>query len=284
MKKQKWNIDEKTKRDMISKSLLLQAIEEEMMRPESERDMDFINDCFEDIERLNAPSYIEPEKLEKPERHYVRIPRWAAVACTLIMALLIGTGIAEACGVRVWKALFSWDAKYLNINYKTEDEEAVPTSFGSYLDEENNIDESDTIETDYYSNINTAVGDFGMKVMLPGELPQGYEIEEISIIDMDIVRTLVITYVDKEDSRITFEVSYHYGEGVVTTLFDTIEQEEIEVFEYDGIDYTLIKNSDNIFWAEWMTDSNVSYRLYSTEDVDTVKNIIFNMEKEKEEK
>ena len=67
MKKQKWNIDEKTKRDMISKSLLLQAIEEEMMRPESERDMDFINDCFEDIERLNAPSYIEPEKLEKPE-------------------------------------------------------------------------------------------------------------------------------------------------------------------------------------------------------------------------
>ena len=82
-----------------------------------------------------------------------------------------------------------------------------------------------------------------------------------------------------DDKRIIYEVSYHHWDGVVTTWFDMVEPEETMKFENNGIQYTLVKNKEGL-WAEWRTDSNVSYLMFTTEDWDTVKDIIINLEKE----
>lgn len=178
-------VDRSTKDKMAVKSLLLQAIEEELMRPEGERDEQFIEDCFAAIDDLKAPSVIEGKKAR-----YVRMPKWAVAACTVVMALLIGSGIAEACGVRVWKALTSWDAGYLSIDYVSDDAQQEGTSFGGPLDNNSSVSEDPTaLQEEYFDTPEEGAETLGIDVLLPGEIPEGYELKEVMVLDNGYVTT-----------------------------------------------------------------------------------------------
>lgn len=266
-------VDRSTKDKMAVKSLLLQAIEEELMRPEGERDEQFIEDCFAAIDDLKAPSVIEGKKAR-----YVRMPKWAVAACTVVMALLIGLGIAEACGVRVWKALTSWDAGYLSMNYVAEDMQDDPSSFGGTLDD--NVSASEETAKLFEETFDTpeeGAEALGIDVLLPGELPEGYELKEVIALDDEVIKNLLINYYDNGERWLSFNVTYLYGNGTVTNSGDAITGvSAIERYTVDGQEFLVTDMSDYVR-ITWQTDENVIYIVSGTEDVETMKQIVSTM-------
>lgn len=268
-------VDRSTKDKMAVKSLLLQAIEEELMRPEGERDEQFIEDCFAAIDDLKAPSVIEGKKAR-----YVRMPKWAVAACTVVMALLIGSGIAEACGVRVWKALTSWDVGYLSMNYVAEDTQDDPSSFGGALDNNNNISNSEQAAELFEETFDTpeeGAEALGINVLLPGELPEGYELKEVIGINDGIVKQLFIDYQKASEKWLNFSTTYLYGNGTMTNSGDAMAgATAIERYTVEGQEFLVTDMSDYVR-ITWQTDENVIYIVSGTEDVETMKQIVSTM-------
>ena len=265
-------VDRSTKDKMAVKSLLLQAIEEELMRPEGERDEQFIEDCFAAIDDLKAPSVIEGKKAR-----YVRMPKWAVAACTVVMALLIGLGIAEACGVRVWKALTSWDAGYLSMNYVAEDMQDDPSSFGGTLDD--NVSASEETAKLFEETFDTpeeGAEALGIDVLLPGELPEGYELKEVIALDDEVIKNLLINYYDNGERWLSFNVTYLYGNGTVTNSGDAITGVSAIERTVNGQEFLVTDMSDYVR-ITWQTDENVIYIVSGTEDVETMKQIVSTM-------
>lgn len=262
-------VDRSTKDKMAVKSLLLQAIEEELMRPEGERDEQFIEDCFAAIDDLKAPSVIEGKKAR-----YVRMPKWAVAACTVVMALLIGSGIAEACGVRVWKALTSWDAGYLSIDYVSDDAQQEGTSFGGPLDNNSSVSEDPTaLQEEYFDTPEEGAETLGINVLLPGEIPDGYELEAVTVLKSEISKELYISYGDNEEGWLTFYVIYLDGSGAMTTGENKTEETVIEQYMVGDREYLVVETSDYVR-ISWETDDNVLYTVSGTEDLETMKQIV----------
>lgn len=267
-------VDRSTKDKMAVKSLLLQAIEEELMRPEGERDEQFIEDCFAAIDDLKAPSVIEGKKAR-----YVRMPKWAVAACTVVMALLIGSGIAEACGVRVWKALTSWDAGYLSMNYVAEDMQDDTSSFGGALDNNNNTSNSEQTAELFEETFDTpeeGAEALGINVLLPGELPEGYELKDVLAIDDQVTKNLFVDYQGSDEQWLSINIIYLYGSGAVNTGENRTDETVVEQYTVEGQEYLVTETVDyvRIFWQ---TDDNVLYTVSGTEDVETMKQIVSTM-------
>lgn len=265
-------VDRSTKDKMAVKSLLLQAIEEELMRPEGERDEQFIEDCFAAIDDLKAPSVIEGKKAR-----YVRMPKWAVAACTVVMALLIGSGIAEACGVRVWKALTSWDAGYLSIDYVSDDAQQEGTSFGGPLDNNSSVSEDPTaLQEEYFDTPEEGAEALGIDVLLPGELPEGYELKEVIGLDSEISKELYIDYQDDNQGWINFSITYLYGSGTITSIGEDMGETTVEQYTVEDREYLVTETADYVR-ISWQTDDNTIYTVSGTEDVETMKQIVSTM-------
>lgn len=109
------------------------ALGRELKKPDALRDAALVDECIESLayyrERLALMR--EPARSHSPA--FLRTALSCALALVLTFAL--GATIAQAAGVRVWTAIFNWDADYLRVDYVPE-ASVSPTAQTFWTDEQ----------------------------------------------------------------------------------------------------------------------------------------------------
>lgn len=264
-------LDEATKSKMISKSLLMQVIEEEMLAPEGQRDMALIEECFEDIDALQAPSIIRPEKVRQ-----VKIRKLALVGCILLMTLLFSFGIVGADGVSLWRVVFTGDSESLTFNYVSRN---AQRELADYEKEPDSLpaEEAGVQVLEGYTYFETpeeGAAAFTAPVHLLGDIPEGYQLDRVSIAGSLNANRLFVSYLGPDDQWIYLEATHLIGEGVVG--FGLGKLTKIERLEKDGTLYRIMESEEGV-WIQWMEGEDLGYLVFGQEDVETMKTLVFNM-------
>lgn len=110
-------------------------LKRELKKPEAEQDLDLINECLESAAYCRKE--LEALRPARSASSLMPVLRRAAVfALVLIVGFSAFATVSQAAGLRVWTAIFKWDAGYLKVDYVPEPTEAPAYSFPEWEDNE----------------------------------------------------------------------------------------------------------------------------------------------------
>ena len=257
--RRKPKINTLTESEVLLRHQLLEAIQAEMQKPEDQRDVTLIDECLETIEYLNdechTPVYMDSP--EKQKEHVRRLPRWVAVACSVVIFFFAGTGVASAFGINVWQAILHWDSRYLQVDYVPSGQTISPLPTGTFTDdikgEEPPIENNSMV----FTNIEEAVQAAGFTPMLPSWIPEGYELDSVEVFPDSFTSSMTIRYTKGEEDYLIISVIHMWhADGVMHTGID-IQNAKLEQYWTNGIFYTQVTRDDSSVTINWYTNNEV---------------------------
>ncbi len=232
----------------------------ELCKPAGERDAALVDECIQTLAYLNAriDCAIAQEQARRRARPFYRTG--FGIAAFVVLLLLAGSGIAEACGFRVWSALLHWDAGYLHVDYVPEGQGMLSAVTPKPDDAINKGFSPDT----EYSSVDEALEALKISPMLP-VLPDSFEIERIHSRQDDIGTKLFINYAGVNGS-LSFKVSVYYNEDTSSAVLLPGAPENHETYTGNGISFRLSRAGGKIYatWSHgdciYYLDTDLSYK------------------------
>lgn len=237
--------------------------EAEICKPVEQRDESLMNECLDTLDYLHDSKRKLITKLEATCPAYVstvyKRPR-LVFATIITLVILIGTGVAQACGFRIWSALIHWDAGYLHVNYVPAERESFdPANIGNGNSESGIIvTEGEIIEQTDYVSIKEALSDLDVTPMLPTYLPNKFKAQAIQATCQPVSIRLIIDYKDEENQLIYEVVKINEPESASTVALPG-DEDTYKTYESSGITYILSQTSTMVY-ATW-TSGNMVYTL-----------------------
>lgn len=229
------------------------VFEAEICKPVERRDEALLNECLDTLDYLHDSRRKLIVKLEAESPACVRMaykrPR-LAFATSILLMLLLGTGVAQAIDFRIWTALIHWDAGYLSVNYVPEEEEAFDSANGSIINDNSiTIMDDGIIEPIDYPSIDDALNKLDLIPMLPMHLPDGFDVDRVYGNCGKGGKVLNIVYKSEQHS-LSYKVDEHLESESAVTVVLPDNKEEYKKYKRNSITYTLTQTGTMVY-ATW---------------------------------
>lgn len=237
------------------------VFEAEMFKPVEQRDEALLNECLDTLDYLHDSKRKLIAKLEAESSTCVRMaykrPR-LVLATIITLVILLGTGVTQALGLRIWSALIHWDAGYLHVNYVSTEQEPFDPANGSSASENGNTAMYDGIvEPIDYLSVEDALSELDIAPMLPTYLPEDLGVDKISGHCSNVSKTLIVFYANELHSLLFEVTDMHESESAATVALPN-DKYTYETHESNGIVYTL-SQVDSMVYVTWTND----YMIYT---------------------
>ncbi len=253
------------------------VFEAEICKPVEQRDEALLSECLDTLDYLHDSKRKLIAKLETESSTCVRMAykRPRLVFATIIaLVILLGTGVAQALGFRIWSALIHWDAGYLHVNYVPEEQEPFDPANGSSASENGIIVMDDGIvEPIDYLSVEDALSELDIEPMLPTYLPENIYIDRIYGYYGEGSKTLNIRYENQVKGESIFYSAMVIDESESTATVLLPGDGETHLYHENKGTTFILSQSDSIIYVTW-THGNIIYSIDANVSYAEVLNIV----------
>lgn len=211
----------------------------ELKKPEAEQDLDLINECLESAAYCQRElEALRPAKRASSAMAVLR--RAAVLALVLVVGFSAFATVSQAAGLRVWTAIFKWDAGYLKVDYVPEPTAAPMASFPEWEDNEISFFDADR---------------FNERLVSDGLAPIAEALEGSRFIEGSIRSTKRDYYasytLQGESGTVRVRMIAKSGEPMPVTVWGMDERIPVSRAEIGGVKVSYQTENDNCVFATW---------------------------------
>lgn len=220
---------------------------------------------------LEAPLYPD----DAPQRKKARVLRFgrtlgaAAVAACLACMLVVQAG-----GTDILRTMVRWNSDELRISSPVYGESSLLPEAGSQDaaqaasspapggGEDDAPVEMETIlpEVTTYASLSEGLAAIGLDALTPTAIPEGYALESVELNDLVVWKDLSAQYFNAAGDLLRFSCTC-YGEGSVFSTVVMKDEQEVEVYDFQGTTYYFLSNGryESVNWMEnELTECSIS--------------------------
>lgn len=202
--------------------------------------------------------------------HFFRRVGAAAVAACLACMLVVQAG-----GTDILRTMVRWNSDELRISSPVYGESSLLPEAGSQDAAEEAASsptpgggeddapvEMETIlpEVTTYASLSEGLAAIGLDALTPTAIPEGYALESVELNDLVVWKDLSAQYFNAAGDLLRFSCTC-YGEGSVFSTVVMKDEQEVEVYDFQGTTYYFLSNGryESVNWMEnELTECSIS--------------------------
>lgn len=220
---------------------------------------------------LEDSLYPDDAPRKKPRvLHFFRRVGAAAVAACLACMLVVQAG-----GTDILRTMVRWNSDELRISSPVYGESSLLPEAGSQDAAEEAASspapgggeddapvEMETIlpEVTTYASLSEGLAAIGLDALTPTAIPEGYALESVELNDLVVWKDLSAQYFNAAGDLLRFSCTC-YGEGSVFSTVVMKDEQEVEVYDFQGTTYYFLSNGryESVNWMEnELTECSIS--------------------------
>ena len=214
--------------------------------------------------------------------HFFRRVGAAAVAACLACMLVVQAG-----GTDILRTMVRWNSDELRISSPVYGESSLLPEAGSQdaAEEaasspapgggENMEMETLTPEVTVYATLAEGLDVMDLEALTPTAIPEGYALESVELNDLVVWKDLSAQYFNAAGDLLRFSCTC-YGEGSVFSTVVMKDEQEVEVYDFQGTTYYFLSNG-RYESVNWMDDELTECRISGPVTRDELKAMIHSM-------
>lgn len=260
----------------MKEKMYLKMYEELNSSDDNNVDTELINECVNSLDKIMIPSerIIKPdvdafiegtlrkhEGIKSKQKKKATLKLLRMVAGLMIIFILSSIVAAKALNIQLWKSVVTWGEETFNMEINNN----VDTNYRYEVNKP---------EIKEYSTIEEAATKLDINIMSPGYIPEGYTLQKVDVEKFPNVTDITGIY-SNQDKLFFYHIELLSSENNMTDVSFGKDDEKVEVYEKDGINYYIMNNlkQKQVVWNV----SNVLYNINGELTAEEIKKIIDSM-------